>query len=142
MNQNYLLGADADARMAMVSHYLMRLVSGSGPHGGPDVPLNWAAHNQRNHFGRTVVTERTLIEITAKLGFIFAELFRDRIPAGVEVNPQAVSVALRAAFNAPSILPGNIALTANGTSSLNQAHNNPHDVFAAAIAAALAAPQP
>lgn len=121
----YLSGDDREERWRKLYYHAKSLNRSSKP--GADVPLQWSAHAQLNPYDHTEVTERTLVEIVAKLGVILEQLFTGRVPDGVEVNPRAVAPALQAAVASPSIID-------KDNKRDNAAHNNPGTVFRAAFA--------
>ena len=126
----YLRGDDKERRWATLRFNASSLVRGAGD--GPDGPIQWSGHGQQNPHSYTEVTERSIIEIVAKLGVILEVLFAGRLqlPRDVGVLPRAVAPALIAAFSAPSIRKDEITTTARGTPDGRQAHNNPRGVFA------------
>lgn len=120
----YLLGHDVDRQWNTLKRNAWSLVRGSKI--GPDVPLQWSAHNQRNHHDYTEVTERTLVEIVAKLGVILDVLFTGR-NGGCE-TPLAVAPALQAAFEAPP-LGFDAKMNEDGKPNKLQKHDYPKAVF-------------
>ena len=124
---DYLLGAPltmADRWRNMRFHAFSLLRSADD---GPDGPVQWSGHGQLNHHSYTEVTERSIIEVVAKLGVILEVLFEGRNADGV--NPRAVSTALIAAFSAPPILEGDKETTQKGTPSKKQAYSYPSTVL-------------
>ena len=123
----YLLGDDREERLERwetLYFHAKSLNRNSNP--GADVPLQWSAHAQLNPYDHTEVTERTLVEIVAKLGVILEVLFTGRVPDRVEVSPLDVAPALQDAFAAPSIIDADLKRE-------NATHDHPGTVFRAAF---------
>jgi hypothetical protein len=111
-----------------------------GADSGPDGPLQCFGHaeGELRKARYTRVTGASMIELFDKLGSILELLFQGRhVPTGVSVR--AVTFALRAALDAPSIDPAKVKKVPegdpNGRPSKKQAHNNPVDVFNGLVAA-------